>query len=176
MQYSLDVYTFSTVNPPFLYGPLAPGFCPASSNASVLSTDYYIYVLLKKTGKLSDLGGATQPGSCVDVRDVARGLVGALTSPPSSEVGKKRILISGEWFSFRDAVALLAEVRPELKDRLTIHADTFPPNGRTLIDNTRAKEVLGLQSITPWKETVVDTVDSLLKLEKEWINQGLRLP
>lgn len=110
------------------------------------------------------------------MRDVARGLIGALTSPLTSEVGRKRILISGKWFSFKYVVALLAEVRPELKDRLTIHADTFLPIGTTLIDDTRAKEVLGLKRITPWKKTVVDAVNSLLKVKQEGIKQGLPLP
>ena len=102
-------------------------------------------------------------------RDVARASVSALTAP--TNVGRKRILLSSEWISFRDAAIFIAEARPELKGRLTLNADSFPLVGKTLIDNTRAKEVLGIKEFIPWKQTLLDTVDDLLKLEKEWAEQ-----
>lgn len=158
------------VCPPFLFGPFAPGF--HALDKSVLSTNGFIYHgLLNKNGGLESLGPDWQPGVAVDVRDVAQALVGALISP--SNIGRKRVLISGEWFCFKDAAEWIAEARPELKDRLTVNADKFPPAGKTLIDNTRAKEILGIQRITPWRETVLAAVDDLLRVEKNWIQQGL---
>lgn len=110
--------------------------------------------------------------SYIDVRDVALALVSALKSPPHSQVGRKRILMSGDWFSPKEAVEYIAEVRPELKDRVSTNALNSGPVGTRNIDNTRLKEVLGLVP-RPWKETILDAVDSLIGLEKEWKSKGL---
>jgi len=93
-------------------------------------------------------------------------MINALSAP--TNVGRKRILMSGEWFSWKDAVELVATERPQLKDRLSVGARSAgPAPAVTPIDNTRAEEVLGLK-FTPWKVTVIDAVDSLLELEKGW--------
>lgn len=36
------------------------------------------------------------------------------------------------------------------------------------IDTTVAKEELGLKEFITWQKTLLDTVDSLLELEKKW--------
>lgn len=111
--------------------------------------------------------------SYIDVRDVALALISSLTSPPQSKVGRKRILMSGDWFSPKEAVEHIAKVRPELKDRISLNAKNAGDEvGERNIDNTRMKEVLGIEP-RPWKETVIDAVDSLLGLEKEWRKKGL---
>jgi len=160
----------TTVNPPFLYGPFAPGFSNPEGSRAALSTNHMIYDLLRPDGPIP-----LRP-SYIDVRDVARGLVNALRSPPTSQVGRKRILMSGEWFSAQQAVEYIASVRPELKDRLSEAAKrpAFIPKSR--IDNKRAAEVLGLTDITPWKVSVIDTVDDLLKMEENLKKRGIPLP
>ncbi|KAI0916413.1 hypothetical protein AcW1_008856 [Taiwanofungus camphoratus] len=102
--------------------------------------------------------------------DVACGLVKALTS--SNNLDRKRILMSGEWFSWKNAVEYIASERPELKGRLSGAAKEYAPAPTTPIDNTRAKEVLGLE-MTPRKVTVLDAVNSLVKLENKWKSKGL---
>ena len=94
-----------------MYGPFAPGYRNPTASISALSTNGFIY------GGILSPQGYPPPtdlliGRWIDVRDAARAAVLALTSPPQSAVGRKRILISGEWFSFGDAAEYIASVRP----------------------------------------------------------------
>ncbi|GBE80659.1 Putative uncharacterized oxidoreductase [Sparassis crispa] len=156
----------TTVNPPYFIGPFALGFRAPDGAISAMSSNELIYRLLQPDWEVNAFGRT------VDVRDVARGLVNALKAP--TNVGRKRILMSGEWFSWKDAVEFIAAERPELKPRLAASAFKAVPAPPTAIDNTRAKEVLGLE-MTPWKTSVLDAVDSLVQLEKEWIKKGLTI-
>lgn len=109
----------------------------------------------------------TPRSGCVDVRDVAIGLVKGQRTP-----GKHRIVFGGEWFTYEEAIDYIASIRPELKDRLATASPTTQKN--SLVDNSKAAVVLDL---TPrsWKESVRDGVDDLLKLEKSWIAQGIEI-
>ena len=96
----------------------------------------------------------------VDVRDVAEAQVAGIKTP-----GHHRVLIgSSEWFDLRDAVEHLTTARPELKDRLANPISM----GRTIpaVDNARVIDLLDV-SVTPWRKTVEDGIDSLLKVEKD---------
>ncbi|OBZ70868.1 hypothetical protein A0H81_09122 [Grifola frondosa] len=143
----MDITTEETaVNPPFFYGPFAPGFRAPDATISALSTNSRIYALLRPDEPIP---------------------------PFLLHRWRKRILMSGEWFSFKDAVEYIAEVRPELRDRLAVDARSAPATPQTSIDNTRAREVLGLKEMVPWRDTVLAAVDDLIKLEKEWASKGL---
>ncbi|PSR78757.1 hypothetical protein PHLCEN_2v7292 [Hermanssonia centrifuga] len=131
------------------------------ANISALSTNSILYDLIRPDGPLP-----RSPG-WVDVRDVAKALVVALRAPPASEVGRKRIIMGGEWFS---PMEYLAEVRPELKDRLSEEVKRAGPVPKSIIDNTRAKEILGME-VTPWKCTLVEAIDDIVRLEKEWTSK-----
>lgn len=102
----------------------------------------------------------------VDVRDVAAALVAATRIK-----GQHRLPFSGEFFDHTEAFPYIASVRPELKDRLA----KATSNGQTkpAIDATPALKVLGLPGLTPWKQSVVDAVDSIVQTEKEWIEAGV---
>ncbi|KAL4249503.1 NAD(P)-binding domain superfamily protein [Abortiporus biennis] len=158
----------TVVNPPFFFGPFAPSYPNPDASKSSLGTNSMIYALIQPEG------GIPMHPSWVNVRDVAQALVNALQSPPASQVGRKRIPLSGEWFSFKDAVAYIVEVRPELKNRISEKAKTAPPVPETQIDTTRAREVLGVE-FTAWRKTVIDTIDSLVELEKDWERNGALL-
>jgi len=102
----------------------------------------------------------------VDVRDVAKAQIAGIETP-----GNHRVLIgSSEWFDLRDAVDHLVVARSEMKDRLASPVSMK----RTLpaVDNARVVDILGV-SVTPWRKTVEDGVDSLLKVEKEWEEAGI---
>lgn len=144
---------------------MAPEWAAFEPSLSTLSTNYILYDLLRRNGPLKP-----HPSS-VDVRDVARALVLSLNAPPTSQVGHKRILISGEWFAPADAVAYVAEARPELKGRLNEAWKKEVTVPKSNIDNSRLKEVLGLE-LTDWRKTVLDSVDNLIAIEKEWKNRG----
>ncbi|KAJ3477367.1 hypothetical protein NLI96_g10511 [Meripilus lineatus] len=141
--------------------PLLP-----ADNPPTLSSNALLYDLLRADGP------PLFAPAFLDVRDCAMGIVNALTAPPTSEVGKKRIVLSGEWISGKDVVELLSQVRPELKDRLSKAAFDSAPAPISPVDNTRAQEILKV-NIKGWKEAVVDSVDDLLKLEAEWKAKGL---
>ena len=155
----------ATVNPPFFVGPMAPEWAVPAPALSALSTNYFLYDLLRRSGP-EQLSPAT-----VDVRDVATALVLALSAPPTSKVGRKRFPLSGEWYGARAAADYLAEVRPDLKGRLSEAAKNAGPTRKNVLDTSRSEEVLGLK-YTDWHKTVLDGVEYLLELEENWKSQG----
>lgn len=68
----------------------------------------------------------------------------------------------------------IASVRPELKDRLPTN---LVPTGQTkgVVDNSRAVEVLVIPRVRAWEESVVDAVDAILTVEKDWIAKAVDL-
>ncbi|KAI0063492.1 NAD(P)-binding protein, partial [Artomyces pyxidatus] len=159
------------LNPPLLGGPFAPSFRAPKPDASALSTNSNFY-------RMVQAGGAYPPyPGWSDVRDVARAHVLALEAGPLASGAHKRILLSGYWFDYGEAVEYILEKRPELKGR-TVDPAAAPklPTG-WVVDTSRAKEVLGLgqDDLKPWKDMVLEAVDAVLKLEKEWAAKGLKL-
>ena len=85
---------------------------------------------------------------------------------------RNRFVFGGEWFRPAETVEYIATMRPELKDRLSEAWKTTDVVSENIIDNARAKEALGIE-ITHWKKTLLDAVDSLVDLEREWKAKGL---
>lgn len=152
-----------TLNPPFFIGPFAPGMIIDTGAVAALSTSLVIYNIL-----LPDEHSTTAILGYVDVRDVAAGLVAGLNQTSSS-----RNLLSSEWFQLHEAVDYIASVRPELKNRLPTLTPTSQTKGP--IDNAKALKTLGLPGVKKWRESVIETVDALIKIEKDWIEQGVDL-
>ena len=150
------------MNPPFFIGPLAPGFHVPPGDKSALSTDKFIYNFLFPENKVD-----TPAMGCVDVRDVAIGLVKGQKTP-----GQHRIVFGGEWFTFEEAIAYIASIHPELKDRLATASATAQKS--SILDISKAALVLDLTP-RPWKETIREGVEDLLKLEKSWVAQGIEI-
>jgi hypothetical protein len=77
--------------------------------------------------------------------------------------------------NYKRAIDFIAEKRPELRDRLADgnKAPKFPID-RMVLDIQRVEEVTGVKvdSYIPWDDTVLETVDDLIKLEKDWIRKG----
>ncbi|KAJ7592594.1 hypothetical protein C8J56DRAFT_928987 [Mycena floridula] len=167
----LDVISLS---PTWIFGPLVPGFehIVPTPEFKALSTNGYIYALLRPDNTF-------YPGSSgvIDVRDVARAHVAALTSKPSSIVGRKRYtLVAPEVNSYAEALRFISEERPELRSRLA--DSTLAPNYTEIpkVERENLAEVVGVasDSYKTWKETVLDTIDSLVTLEKVWKEKGLK--
>ncbi|SJK98679.1 uncharacterized protein ARMOST_01948 [Armillaria ostoyae] len=164
------------VGPPFNFGPFAPGFeyLIPEPDLSALSTNESIYALLRPDN--TEFPGA--PGA-IDVRDAARAHVVALQSRPSAEVGRKRFaIVSPHRSSYKDALAIIAKERPELKDRLT-DATLAPewPSYTLPVEWQKIEDVLGLKtdSFIPWEKTVLDAVDSLVRIEGLWKEKGFKV-
>ncbi len=168
------------VGPDFTYGPFAPGFEHFTVSDSgpiyeALSTNGFIYRLLQPSNDkwFPHAWGAN------DVRDTARAHVLALDSPPASQVGHKRFpIVAPDDCSYRLAVETIAKERPLLKDRL-VDVSKVPawPVHTKATDRQRIEEVIGLQvtSYTPWRQTILDTVDSLVTLENYWTAKGFKI-
>lgn len=158
-------YLMLPVNPTIFLGPFAPEWHASDPGLPALGTNWMLYNLLKTEGPL--IARLTT----IDVRDVARAVVLSLSAPPTSAVGRKRILMNGESIQLSEAAAYIAQERPELQDRLSKLWQEADPAREGNIDNSRAKEVLGLE-FTDWRKTVLNGVDSLVAIEKEWQQQG----
>ena len=159
-------FDIASIHPSYIYGPLGPG---QVYNAPTTGTNRYVYALIAGApGRPVDgydraIRGAPMN---VDVRDVARAHVLALKLPPSET--PKRFILSTSTFTWTDAVALLAERRPELKERLPIVTGREPHLGPVAtLDTSKTESVLGMKNFIKWQDTVLDTVDDLLRVEKE---------
>ena len=159
-------FDITSIHPSYIYGPLGPGQVydtPASG------TNRYVYALINGApgrpvnGYDPAIRGAPMS---VDVRDVARAHVLALKLPPSET--PKRFVLSTSTFIWTDAVALLAEKRPELKERLPVVTGKEPPLGPVAtLDTSKTESVLGMKNYVKWQDTVLDTIDDQLRVEKE---------
>jgi len=91
----------------------------------------------------------------------------ALKVPPSSDA-PKRFAVSSSRFTWTEAIELIAQARPELKERLPAITGNEPALGRFGTPDTSATEtVLGLKDYVKWQDTILDTIDDLVRVEKE---------
>ena len=109
----------------------------------------------------------TLPMGHVDVRDVAAAMVAGIKVK-----GNHRLLLTGEWFDWTDAIKYIATTRPEIAPRL-VKIGTTAQN-RPIIDSKKVLDVLGI-TLTPWKKSIDEGLDAMLKLEKDWIERGVDL-
>lgn len=96
------------------------------------------------------------------MRDVALGHVKAMEL---SEADNKRFFFTAGYFSNKELLELIRKNFPEYKDKLPAPEVTgagvdYPAEGVYKIDNSRTKDVLGIE-FTPFEKTVVDTINSL---------------
>ncbi|KIY69264.1 NAD(P)-binding protein [Cylindrobasidium torrendii FP15055 ss-10] len=165
------------ISPDFTYGPLAPGFEELTLTASgkpwygALSASGFLYRFLKPDNKHFPHSYGFN-----DVRDSARAHVLALKAGPAPSGGAKRFpIVTPENGSYLDARAYIAEAHPELVHRL-VPASAIPqwPSHTKPVDRARIEAILGFKQneYTPWKKTVLDSVDSWLKLEAFWKAKG----
>ncbi|KAH9166058.1 NAD-P-binding protein [Lactarius sanguifluus] len=159
-------FDITTIHPSYIYGPFGPG---QVYDTPATGTNRHIYALVAGTpGRpVNGYDPATRaPPLNVDVRDVARAHVLALKLPPSESLG--RFILSTSRFTWEDAVELLAEKRPELRERLPVITGNETPVGPfATLDTSKTESVLGMRNYIKWQDTVLATVDDLLRVEKE---------
>ena len=155
-------FDIASIHPSYIYGPFGPG---QVYNTPASGTNGHIYALITGApGRLLDPDNRGAPMN-VDVRDVARAHVLALKLPPSTT--PKRFILSTSTFTLTDVVALLAEKRPELKERLPVITGKEPPLGPfAKVDASKTESVLGMKNYIKWQDTVLNTVDDQLRIEK----------
>jgi nucleoside-diphosphate-sugar epimerase len=148
---------YLTVLPGFVYGPFAKHF-PLPS-ATGLSSNNHIYSLMN--GKVPHMF----PPAVVDVRDVAEAHVLALDLP-RKELQEKRYLLVAGVLTWKEAVALLHEVRPGLGTLNPEEIDELP-GPVPKFDASKTEQEFGINFIDP-KDTIIAAVDSLLEAQKTW--------
>ncbi|KAJ4471367.1 hypothetical protein C8J55DRAFT_521493 [Lentinula edodes] len=158
----------TTINPPYLYGAATKEFASylTAPSLTLISTLINIYKLLNPKGAYPD-----QP-LYIDVRDAAKAHIGALSSKVA---GRKRIIISSPHDTvFADVIKAVNEKRPELKDRLTKTTPPEFPFKKLNYDSKKVEEVCGLkpEDFVPVNDTFIDSIDSLIGLEKQWKAAG----
>lgn len=112
------------------------------------------------TGKAKEEIPATGTFIWTDVRDLALAHVKAAELP---EAANKRFFVTAGYFSNEEIADIIREKYPELKDKLPAKGTKgggYPTDGLYKYDNSRTKEVLGIQ-FRGLKESIVDTVKSL---------------
>ncbi|KAF7975888.1 hypothetical protein HWV62_8299 [Athelia sp. TMB] len=158
------VWEFAEAHPKL---DITTGFSVPEPNFSALSTAMYIYRLL-------DPAGGFPPCGFVDVRDLARAHVAALAAPRLPALRKRLLIASPYDFNWKDGAAYIAEQRPALKARLFADTSKAPEHANARFDLSRLEQVTGIKadSLKSWQATVLDTVDSLVSLENEWVSKG----
>jgi nucleoside-diphosphate-sugar epimerase len=105
----------------------------------------------------------------VDVRDVAKAHVLAMTAPKASN---KRILLVSGLFSPQLVVNTIRECFPDLRDRVTEGdpAQILPQGVKSTGWNvSRSYDVFGEDwTYRTLKESLTDTVEDLLRHENQW--------
>ena len=153
-------FSTATVCPPMVYGPIAQDF-DSMDKLNESSEDFYHLF----NGSKSETP-ATGFWAYADVRDLALAHRLAYEKP---EAANQRFLIANGQYSYQIFVDLIKEKFPELASKTPAQPnavnDAFP-DGVYKIDNSKAKNVLGIK-FRPIEETIVDSVKYLQALEKK---------
>ncbi|KAJ6069816.1 hypothetical protein N7499_011703 [Penicillium canescens] len=152
-------FTLSVINPPLVLGPIVHDL----TSLDTLNTS---------NQRIRDLVSGTPKTPCpptgnylfVDVRDL--GLAHVLAVEKEAAGGNRFFVVSSH-FSNAEIAKIIGEEFPEYKVRLptgdALKPGEYPADGVYGFDNTRAREILGIQ-FRPLKESIVDAVKSLLPL------------
>ena len=112
------------------------------------------------TGKAKEEIPATGTFIWVDVRDLALAHVKAAELPGAAN---KRFFVTAGYFSNEEIADIIRDNFPNLKDKVPAQGTKgggYPKEGIYKYDNSRVKEVLGVQ-FRSLKESIVDAVKSL---------------
>lgn len=112
------------------------------------------------TGKAKEELPPTGTFVWTDVRDLALAHVKAAELP---EAANKRFFVTTGYFSNEEIADIMRDNFPELKKQLPAKGTKgggYPEGGLYQYDNSRVKEVLGIEFIS-LKESIVDAVKSL---------------
>jgi nucleoside-diphosphate-sugar epimerase len=162
------------VGPSWVFGRHVPGFellAGPKPTMTPFSSNGWMYGLIRPNNTLFPPNGGF-----VDVQDVAKAHILALSSKSSTQkgVGRKRyVLLATESVSYKDALEWIRSERPELKDRVpNVEAPVYPLD--PVIERQGLEDNVGFRTAEYkcWKESVLESVDSIVKIEKYWKDAG----
>ena len=148
-------FTISTMCPPLVFGPIMSYL---QSLDSLNTSNQRMAALM--TGKAKEELPPTGVFIWTDVRDLALAHVKAAELP---EAANKRFFVTAGQFNNEEIADIMRDNFPELKNELPAKGTKgggYPEEGFFQYDNSRVKEVLGIE-FRSLKETIVDTVKSL---------------
>ncbi|OQE31542.1 hypothetical protein PENSTE_c001G04262 [Penicillium steckii] len=149
-------FDIATINPPLVFGPIVHYL---NSLEAINTSNQRLRNIIQ--GQFKAQIPPTGTFTWVDVRDVALAHVRAIEV---EKAGGQRFFVTAGYFSNKDLVDIIRENRPQLESKLPSNdSPNDLPADIYKIDNSRSKEVLGIK-YRPLKETISDTVDSLLKV------------
>ncbi|KAJ5825105.1 NAD-dependent epimerase/dehydratase [Penicillium robsamsonii] len=147
-------FDIATINPPLVFGPIVHYL---NSLETINTSNQRMRNLIQ--GQMKDKIAPTGNFLWVDVRDVALAHVRAIEVP---EAGGERFFVTAGFFSNKELADIIRETHPQLESRLPpVDSPSDFPANIFGIDNNKSQKVLGLKYL-PLKQTVSDTVDSLL--------------
>ncbi|KAL2410807.1 Ketoreductase azaE [Exophiala dermatitidis] len=146
-------FDIATINPPLVFGPVVHYL---NSLDAINTSNARIRDMIQ--GKFKDGLPPSGVYLWVDVRDVARAHVQAMETPAA---GGKRFFVTAGYMTNGEIAQIIKDKFPQFADKLPEKLDTELPEDVYGYDNSRSKEVLGLE-YRKLEETIVDTVNSLL--------------
>ena len=161
-------FDLSVINCTYTFGPVQRWL---TSLDSINASNQRIRDLALGRWLKSDTGGGGMPPTrpvftWVDVRDVAVAHVQAMLVP---EAGGRRFYVVGGHFSNGRLAGVVRSMSSEiLAERIPPVDDTpddMPPDVYQF-DNSRSRDMLGITTYRSLEESVMDTVNSVLELEK----------
>lgn len=148
-------FTVATINPPLVFGPIVHYL---NSLDSLNTSNQRVRDLI--TGKFKDEVPETGTFAWVDVRDVAFAHVKAMET---AEAGGKRFFTVAGPFNNKQVTEIIRSNFPDYASKLPSEkasGGTYPEGGVFSTDNTRTKEILGV-NYNSLEDCIVDTVKSL---------------
>ncbi|KAJ4516479.1 methylglyoxal reductase (NADPH-dependent) gre2 [Exophiala dermatitidis] len=146
-------FDIATINPPLVFGPVVHYL---NSLDAINTSNARIRDMIQ--GKFKDGLPPSGVYLWVDVRDVALAHVKAMETPAA---GGKRFFVTAGYMTNGEIAQIIKDKFPQFADKLPEKFDTKLPEDVYGYDNSRSKEVLGLE-YRKLEETIVDTVNSLL--------------
>lgn len=149
-------FDIATINPPLVFGPIVHYL---NSLEAINTSNQRMRNLIQ--GQMKEKIAPTGTFLYVDVRDVALAHVRAIEVP---EAGGQRFFVTAGFFSNKQIADVVRETHPELESKLPPKDSPSDfPDSIYEYDNKKSLEVLGLK-YRPFKETVADTISSLLEV------------
>ena len=143
------------MNPPLVLGPIVHYL---NSLSALNTSNERVRDMIQ--GKFKNEIAPTGTFIWVDVRDLALSHVKAIESPKAAN---KRFFITADYFSNKRMAEVLRKHFPEYASQLPTESTPggdFPAEGIFKIDNSRAKELLGVE-FRSFEDSIVDTAKSL---------------
>jgi len=147
-------FTVATICPPMIYGP-AVQHIESLEHLNTSSAD--IYRFMNGSTKTPP---ANSFWAWVDVRDVATAHVRAYEHAAGG-----RFFVTGGAYSYSEVVDILHKVPEVNKEKLTAQDKDFKEPSHYSVDNSKAKNELGINFIT-LEKSITDAAKELVKIEK----------